>query len=127
MWRGPATYFSMNTLPSPKAFCASLMARSSPSFSSLSVFTMRMPLPPPPAAALIRIGKPIVFATFIASCSPFTAPSVPGTSGTPNFFTASLAASLSPITFMACDEGPMKVTPACSSASAKSPFSLRKP
>jgi hypothetical protein len=38
-----------------------------------------------------------------------------------------LAASFSPIARMAVAEGPMKMSPAASTASTKSGFSLRKP
>ena len=69
----------------------------------------------------------MVLATASASLGSLTAPSVPGTSGTPKAFTASLAASLSPITSMAFGEGPTNSTPAFSRAVAKAPFSLRKP
>jgi hypothetical protein len=102
---GPGTYFSMNTLPSPKAFCA-FADRALQAFLQLALLLDDAhALPPPPAAALIRIGKVMVLGHLHRFLHPLTAPSVPGTSGTPNFFTASLAASLSPITSMACGEG----------------------
>ena len=51
-----STYFSIKTDPSPKAEVASLTARSICSSNWFGSCTNRMPLPPPPALALIRIG-----------------------------------------------------------------------
>jgi len=56
MWRGSSMYFSMNTRSSPKLERASLRAERRPSFTSASLRAMRMPLPPPPAEALIITG-----------------------------------------------------------------------
>jgi hypothetical protein len=56
MWRGRCTYFSISTASSPKLFLASRwqLARAARKSSALS--TARMPLPPPPALALISTG-----------------------------------------------------------------------
>ncbi|OQB99220.1 MAG: hypothetical protein BWX79_03197 [Alphaproteobacteria bacterium ADurb.Bin100] len=56
MWRGRSTYFSISTASSPKLFFASRwqLARAARKSSALS--TARMPLPPPPALALISTG-----------------------------------------------------------------------
>jgi len=86
-----------------------------------------MPFPPPPALALINTGYPIFAATFFASFTSVIGSEVPGTSGTSNFATAALAASLLPINSMAFAEGPMKISPALSHASAKSSFSDKNP
>ncbi len=56
-----------------------------------------------------------------------SAPSEPGTTGTPAFFIASLADTLSPISRIESGRGPMKVKPLFSTRSAKSAFSDRKP
>ena len=88
---------------------------------------MRMPFPPPPAEALIKIGKPIDSAVFFASAMSVIASSVPGTKGVLYFDTASLAASLLPMTSMASADGPIKVMPASSTWFANSAFSLKKP
>ncbi|MBS1221604.1 MAG: hypothetical protein H6R23_1224 [Proteobacteria bacterium] len=56
MWRGSSMYFSMNTRSSPKEERASLVERSKPSRHSSSFQATRMPLPPPPAEALIITG-----------------------------------------------------------------------
>ena len=86
-----------------------------------------MPRPPPPAAALIRTGKPISLAAAKASSSVVTAPSEPGTTGMPAAFTACLAVILSPIILMCSGLGPMKVKPWAPTISAKRAFSERNP
>ena len=67
MCRGLVTYFSIKTEPSPKAEVASLIARFICDSKSSSFSTTRIPFPPPPADAFIRIGKPTAFAVFLAS------------------------------------------------------------
>ena len=56
-----------------------------------------------------------------------SAPSEPGTTGTPAFLIASLAETLSPIRRMESGRGPMNTKPLFSTRSAKSAFSERKP
>ena len=56
MWRGSSTNFSMKTRSSAKLDLASLRAERKPSRASRSSRAMRMPLPPPPAEALIITG-----------------------------------------------------------------------
>ena len=90
-----------------------------------------MPLPPPPAAALISTGKPIFFAA-TSACSAVGKPSPagplsPGTTGVPAAVTVLRASVLLPIFRIASADGPMKVMPAAAQASAKSSFSDRKP
>ena len=89
--------------------------------------TTRMPLPPPPAAALSMSGKPMVFAAARASASESTVPAVPGTIGTPAARAAARAASLSPSAAMVAGRGPMKAMPASSQACANAAFSAKKP
>ncbi len=48
--------FSTKTRSSAKLDFASLTAERNPSAASLSLLAMRMPLPPPPAEALIMTG-----------------------------------------------------------------------
>jgi hypothetical protein len=55
MWRGSTMNFSMKTRSSPKEALAS-PARSEALLDSVVVQAMRMPLPPPPAEALIITG-----------------------------------------------------------------------
>ena len=86
-----------------------------------------MPRPPPPAAALIRTGKPISSAAARASSSVVSAPAEPGTTGMPAFITACLAVILSPIIWMCSGLGPMKVKPWAPTMSANRAFSDRKP
>jgi hypothetical protein len=56
MWRGPSRNFSTYTERSPNADCASLPADSKARSISSSLVTMRIPFPPPPAAALRSTG-----------------------------------------------------------------------
>ena len=56
MCRGSVTNFSMKMRSSPKLDAASDFERSKPSRASASFQAMRMPLPPPPAEALIITG-----------------------------------------------------------------------
>jgi hypothetical protein len=56
MWRGSVMNFSTNTRSSPKEDPASDLARAKPSATSSADQAMRMPLPPPPADALIITG-----------------------------------------------------------------------
>ena len=56
-----------------------------------------------------------------------SAPSEPGTQGTPDLIIACLADTLSPMMRIASGVGPMKVKPLRCTRSAKSAFSLRKP
>ena len=86
-----------------------------------------MPLPPPPAAALSMMGKPISSAVRTASSTVFTGPGLPGITGTPAFLAAALASSLFPMRAMVSAEGPMNTSPAFSQARAKEAFSERKP
>ena len=87
-----------------------------------------MPLPPPPAVALISSGKPICGATaMISSSRSPPSPSVPGTTGTPALMTVARAMALSPMAAMAEGLGPIKVMPASMQAWANSSRSARKP
>ena len=54
-------YFSTNSLSSPKLFKPSRLLAEIPAAISASFSTTRMPLPPPPALALIKTGKPMFF------------------------------------------------------------------
>ena len=56
MWRGLVMYFSTSTWSSPKLELASRLQEASRSMKSADFSTRRMPLPPPPAAALISTG-----------------------------------------------------------------------
>ena len=59
--------------------------------------TKRMPLPPPPATALIITGYPIASAISLANSIVSTMPSLPGITGMPEAFIVSLATDLLPI------------------------------
>ena len=74
---------------------------------------MRIPLPPPPAAALTSTGKP--------------ASSPRGTTGTPAATAISRAASLRPILSITSAGGPTKLMPAATTARANSARSDRNP
>jgi hypothetical protein len=56
MWRGPVTYFSTSTASSPKLLMRLALARRQRGLEVLAFSTARMPLPPPPALALISTG-----------------------------------------------------------------------
>ena len=57
MWRGSSMYFSMKTRSSPKLARASLLRRAEARRAVRPRrAAMRMPLPPPPAEALIITG-----------------------------------------------------------------------
>jgi hypothetical protein len=56
MWRGRCRYFSISTCSSPKDDFASRWQEASASANSSPFHTARMPLPPPPAEALISTG-----------------------------------------------------------------------
>ena len=88
---------------------------------------IRIPLPPPPATALISTGYPSRFATASASSGVFTTPSLPGVTGTPARFMISRARDLSPMSRMFSGDGPMNVIPQSSQISAKCAFSDKNP
>ena len=73
-------------------------------------------------------GKPMSRAIRIRSSGSLpSGPSEPGTQGTPAFFIDLIADTLSPISRIVSARGPMNVKPLCSTRSAKSAFSDRKP
>ena len=86
-----------------------------------------MPLPPPPAEALIITGKPISRAMRRAAAGSAIASSEPGTVLTPAFRASRLLSILSPMASIAGTGGPMKTMPASSSARAKPARSERNP
>jgi len=59
IWRGLAMYFSISTRSLPNELAASRRHETSASAKSAGFSTSRMPLPPPPATALISTGYPI--------------------------------------------------------------------
>ena len=85
-----------------------------------------MPLPPPPALALIRRGKPISSAR-AAKVSGSSSSLAEGVSGTPASATKRRDSILSPISRIASGVGPIHLIPAASTASAKGAFSARNP
>ncbi|STB71802.1 Uncharacterised protein [Chromobacterium violaceum] len=118
----------MYTVGLPNAAPASVRVICTELISAPSVWTTRMPRPPPPPAALMMTGKPIFLAILtISAGSSGSAPSEPGTQGTPASIIACLADTLSPIMRMVSGRGPMNTKPDCSTRSAKSAFSDRKP
>ncbi len=86
-----------------------------------------MPLPPPPAEALIITGKPISAAILAACLSSSMTPRWPGTVDTRALAAAFLLSILSPMAPIAAGFGPMKTMPAAASARAKLSRSDRKP
>ena len=92
-------YLSKNILSSPNPDSASLFAAEAASFKLAESFTILIPLPPPPAAALIINGKPIFFASETFS----TVSRV----GIFTFFAISFACNLSAIFFITVGVGPI--------------------
>src|SRR5204863_383876 len=86
-----------------------------------------MPLPPPPAAALMITGNPMSRANFSASSGSSTPPGVPGMMGTPTSCIVLRAAALSPMTRICPAVGPIKLIFEATHVSANSAFSARKP
>jgi hypothetical protein len=107
----------------PASVCAALKFVT----SETSLWAIRIPRPPPPAAALMMTGYPIRWAISFASLSSRTAWSDPGTVGIRSFFASSFARTLSP----ACDDasgvGPMNLMLQLWHTSAKWAFSERNP
>ncbi len=66
-------------------------------------------------------------ASATAASSESSAPSLPGTTGTPAACMRRRASTLSPICWMTRQDGPMKTSPASSQALAKRQFSERNP
>ena len=117
MWRPCSTYFSTSIVSSPNADSASRLAAATASSYSAAERTMRIPLPPPPAAAFTNTGP----CQFLAASSPR------GTTGTPAATAISRAASLRPIWSITSADGPTNVIPAASTARANAARSERKP
>ena len=69
---------SINIRSSPKELKASALLKRNPSLTSSSLNATRIPLPPPPADALIMTGYPTSFANTAAWSSSRTSPSKPG-------------------------------------------------
>src|SRR5665213_3099857 len=100
MWRGSTMNFSMNTRSSPNEALASALASPNPSATSDVECAIRMPLPPPPAEALIMTGYPICSAILTACLSSSMTPRCPGTVETLALAAAFLDSILSPIAAM---------------------------
>ncbi len=87
--------------------------------------TGRIPLPPPPAEALTRTGKPISAAAAAGSAP--SRSSWPGTIGTPAASISARARTFEPIASIACGGGPIQTRPASPTRVANSAFSARNP
>ncbi len=115
------------TRSSAKLERASLLAARKPSRVSASLRAMRMPLPPPPAEALIITGYPKSRAMRMAASASGMMSRWPGTVETPAARASFFDSILSPIAAIARVSGPMNWMPARASASAKAAFSERNP
>ncbi len=116
----------MYSLACPKDVSASFVANVN-SFSSSSILlAILIPLPPPPLSALIKTGKPICLAIFLAS-SRETGLIEPGTIGTPTLFAISLVLDLDSKSSITLHFGPIQIAPESSTAFANFAFSDRKP
>ncbi len=111
----------MNTVPSPNADAASRDAASTASASSSAWRTMRIPRPPPPAAALTSAG--MATSSGIESGEAASA----GVVGTPASIAACFAAILSPSSAICSGVGPIQTMPASITLRAKAAFSARNP
>ena len=80
---------------------------------------MRIPFPPPPAEALIKIGKPIFLASFSASSIVSIVPKEPGMTGQSTLRASAFACALSPRRAIVFAVGPIKVSPQLSQIEAK--------
>src|ERR1700736_5896225 len=106
-WRGSRTYFSTETVGSPKAERAALRLLSIADPSSLSFSTTFMPMPPPPPEGFTMTGKPISRAARAAASESSRAP-VPGVTGTPWDSARARASTLEPMARIAAARGAMK-------------------
>ena len=88
---------------------------------------MRMPLPPPPADALIITGRPMSRATTSASAALSMMPSEPGVMGTPAAVIVARACALSPMSSMLSGDGPMNLIPCSRHSRLNSARSARNP
>ena len=95
----------MSSLPkAAEASCLALFQL----FENSDLFqTALIPLPPPPAEALIITGNPILLEILIASSSDSIAPPDPGMVGTFALFIVDTAVALSPIFSIISGEGPI--------------------
>ncbi len=120
MWRASSRYRSRKTVASPNAEAASRRAASTACFSSPGWPTIRMPLPPPPAAAFTITGRRSTSVDKSTSSTESVPTSIDGRIGTPASPISRLAASLSPITSMTSGGGPIQTRPAPITARATS-------
>jgi hypothetical protein len=111
----------------PNAASASVDAALTPERRAASLWTTRMPRPPPPAAALTMTGYPILSASLTASSMSSIALSEPGKIGTLASFAVARQETLSPSFAIASGEGPMNSILQSRHTDAKCAFSERKP
>ena len=88
---------------------ASFLAICKFSNNSESFSTIFIPFPPPPPAALIRTGYPILLAISLASLISETPFSEPLMTGSPNSLAIFLAWILSPILLINAELGPINL------------------
>ena len=122
-----STYFSIIILSSPNTFLASLLTSFKELKNSLSLKTVRIPLPPPPADAFKSTGNPIFLASLINFESLSLVFSYPGRRGIPSSFTKRLALSLSPMSSIESGSGPTNMIFSSLHFFAKEAFSDKNP
>ena len=110
-----------------KPACASVRAAESCAESRALLSTIFMPRPPPPAEALMMIGKPMRSTASSASLIGLDDARARAGSARPPSSIASRAETLSPMRRMISGCGPIQLRPHCFTTSAKSAFSARKP
>ncbi len=114
-------------MSSPNAFAASRRAPSRAFCNSCGSRTIRIPLPPPPAAALIITGYPAFSAASRNTLSSEALPVIPGISGTPADAIFTRDSTLFPNSRIASAPGPMNVIFSSAHRSGSRGFSARNP
>ena len=127
MWRGRVRYFSTSTRSSPKLDSASRLHEASAASKSALLSTMRMPLPPPPALALMQHRIADASAWALQKVRVLVVAVIAGHERHPGLFHQRFAADFEPMAWIASTGGPMKATPASAQAAANPSFSDRKP
>src|SRR5437879_12634990 len=112
MWRGRVRYRSRYASGCPKYAAASRVTVSYAAGTSSADSTTRSPFPPPPYAALLETGQPVVSPKATMSSGDVTGSRVPGTASTAAAAAAFRDEILSPIISIASGREPIHVTPA---------------
>ena len=96
-------------------------------WKSSGLYATRIPFPPPPKAAFIITGYPILSAIIFPVLESYTSSFVPGITGTFACTIVFLAMDLLPMFRIISEEGPINLILHCSHSSANFAFSERNP